>query len=281
MVLEERRKYFPGIVGAIPLLLLVIFFSLLVPFCISLFSIRLDQKILMGTTNSFAFGITIFIGFLLTKRKVSEVFRMDPPKLMESLSFIITAVGLSILLSEGDNLFSLVYPKPQWIIDAFSGLFDGENILQSFFLLSVVAPVTEELLFRGILLDGFLRNYSVRKAFLLSAILFGIIHLNPWQFVSASVIGVYLAWILYRTNSIFQTILVHGVFNGIPLVVLHVLKLEIIGYTTLTEFGKTQPLQPIWLDLLGLLITGFGLSLTLIFFQKRKNEKQAEISYAD
>ncbi|TGK02577.1 CPBP family intramembrane metalloprotease [Leptospira langatensis] len=279
--MEERKKHFPGVAGTIPLLLLVLVLSVLIPYSLSFLSVRLEQKILMGITNSFAFGIAILIGFKLSKRKASEVFRMDPPRPLESLSFILTAIGLSILLSEADNLFSLVYPKPRWIIDAFGGLFDGENMLQSFLLLSVVAPVTEELFFRGLLLDGFLRNYSVKTAFLLSALLFGAIHLNPWQFVSATMIGVYLAWILYHTNSIFQTILVHAVFNGIPLLVLHVLKLEIVGYTTISEFGRPQSLQPAWLDLLGLLITGFGLFSTLIFFRKRKSERSAEISYAD
>jgi membrane protease YdiL (CAAX protease family) len=47
------------------------------------------------------------------------------------------------------------------------------------FILVIMAPLTEETLCRGLILNGFLKNYSRRKAMIVSALLFALLHLNP------------------------------------------------------------------------------------------------------
>ncbi|PJZ48014.1 CPBP family intramembrane glutamic endopeptidase [Leptospira saintgironsiae] len=239
----------------------------------SVTKLNLDAKVITAIGNSLSFGFAIWIGLKISGKEYSEVLRFRSPKVLESLSFAITAIGFSFLLSEVDNLFSMLVPKPDFIINLFQGLFDGENIFLSAILLSVVAPLTEELMFRGVILDRFLKHFSVSSSFLLSSFLFGLIHLNPWQFIGSSILGIYMAWVVYKTDSIWNSIIVHAVFNGIPLIVLHGLQLEIPGFSAPIA-GKIQVLQPVWLDLLGLLITCFGLSLTFFLFRSR-NEKTA------
>ncbi|GBF37234.1 CPBP family intramembrane glutamic endopeptidase [Leptospira johnsonii] len=234
---------------------------------------NLDAKLIAAIGNSASFGLAIWVGLKISKKEYAEVLRFRSPKVLEALSFGITAIGFSILLSEVDNLFSMLVPKPDFIINLFQGLFDGENIFLSVILLSVVAPITEELMFRGVILDRLLKTFSVISSFLLSSLLFGLIHLNPWQFIGSSILGIYMAWVVYKTDSIWNSILIHAVFNGIPLIVLHGLQLEIPGFSAPIS-GKIQILQPLWLDLLGLLITCFGLSFTFFLFKDR-NEKTA------
>ena len=50
----------------------------------------------------------------------------------------------------------------------------------------IVAPLTEELLFRGVILRGLLLHYSAPKAVIASSLMFGLVHLNPWQAVRCS-----------------------------------------------------------------------------------------------
>ncbi len=275
-----KKKIFPGIPGAILLVLFVLLVSFLIATALSQVSIssdkNTDQKIIMGLTNTIAFGFAIVLAYLLTKRKFTEVFRLKPPVTIETISFIITAIGMSILLSELDNVFSLLLPKPKILLEIFGNIFAGDDVWTTAILLTVIAPITEELLFRGVIFDGFIRNYSVEVTFLVSAFLFGAIHLNPWQFISAFIIGIYMAWIIYKTDSIFQSIIIHAIFNGIPVFVLYFLKLEIVGYTTQPEFGEAQPLQPVWLDLLGILITSFGLVSTVYLFRKRSKSESLQ-----
>lgn len=61
----------------------------------------------------------------------------------------------------------------------------------------LLAPVLEEIVFRGIMLDGFPKRYSPTKATLWSALFFGLIHLNPVQSVGAFMLGISLGWLHY------------------------------------------------------------------------------------
>ncbi|MEI1276712.1 type II CAAX endopeptidase family protein [Leptospira venezuelensis] len=271
-----QNKNYPFL-GALGLCFLVLIagFGIGIVFAIlqSVTKLDLDPKVITAIGNSASFGLAIWVGLKISKKEYSEVLRLNPLRPLETISFAITAIGFSFLLSEVDNLFSMLVPKPDFIINLFQGLFDGENIFLSAILLSVVAPLTEELMFRGVILDRFLKHYSVISSFLLSSLLFGLIHLNPWQFIGSSILGIYMAWVVYKTDSIWNSIIIHAVFNGIPLIVLNGLKLEIPGFSAPIA-GKIQVLQPLWLDLLGLLITCFGLSFTFFLF-RRRNEKTA------
>jgi uncharacterized protein len=73
-----------------------------------------------------------------------------------------------------------------------------------FSLLAIViaAPILEELIFRGIILHGLLKRYSPFHAILLSSVLFGIVHLNPWQFITGLFIGCFAGWVYYRISCI-------------------------------------------------------------------------------
>ena len=82
-----------------------------------------------------------------------------------------------------------------------------------FIALVIAAPILEELVFRGIMLDGLLRIYSPTKAIVVSSLLFGVIHLNPVQFVGGALVGGFMGWVYFHTRSVLATILIHASFN--------------------------------------------------------------------
>lgn len=90
----------------------------------------------------------------------------------------------------------------------------GEVVLRGSFFLSVVvtviiAPVTEELIMRGLVYRR-LRDYiGVRGAIVGSAVLFGIFHGNMLQFIYASLLGLVLAWFMEYFHTILAPILLH------------------------------------------------------------------------
>lgn len=106
-----------------------------------------------------------------------------------------------------------LYPPPDWIEEIMNQFVETTNIW-AFLSLVVAAPLFEELIFRGILLDGFLRQYSVRTSILWSAFFFGLYHLNPWQFVTAMAIGIFIGWIYHRTRSLLPCMAIHAFANG-------------------------------------------------------------------
>lgn len=90
------------------------------------------------------------------------------------------------------------------------------NPFQSFafaFGAVLVGPIIEELIFRGIILKGFLGRYTPIKAIVFSAIMFGLVHAQLILIPQATLIGLFLGWIYYKTNSVGTTIILHSTAN--------------------------------------------------------------------
>lgn len=81
--------------------------------------------------------------------------------------------------------------------------------------LVIVAPIAEEVFFRGVVFNAWLRESGRRAAYIGSSVLFGVIHLNLVAFVPIVVLGLILAWVYERTRNLVAPIVVHAVFNGI------------------------------------------------------------------
>lgn len=76
----------------------------------------------------------------------------------------------------------------------------------------ILAPVTEELLFRGFLMKT-LSKVSIRFGIVVSALLFGLMHGNISQFILGFLVGMFLGKIDVRHNSLMPSILVHAAIN--------------------------------------------------------------------
>ena len=85
-----------------------------------------------------------------------------------------------------------------------------------YFAVGLLAPVCEELVFRGAILRALL-HWTPRHwgAIAISALLFALIHANPAQMPHAFIIGLLLGWLYYRTDSIVPGIVYHWINNSI------------------------------------------------------------------
>jgi membrane protease YdiL (CAAX protease family) len=96
----------------------------------------------------------------------------------------------------------------------------GPELLALVLLAVVVAPVTEELLYRGLLQTVLLRALGRRRRWLVivaASLPFAVIHLSAvtaWMLPSLFVFGLVLGWLYERTGSLWPPILVHAGFNA-------------------------------------------------------------------
>jgi membrane protease YdiL (CAAX protease family) len=89
-----------------------------------------------------------------------------------------------------------------------------------YFAVGLLAPISEELVFRGAILRALLRWTSRHwVAIAISAVLFALIHANPAQMPHAFLIGLLLGWLYYRTDSIVPGIVYHWVNNSVAYVI--------------------------------------------------------------
>ncbi len=81
--------------------------------------------------------------------------------------------------------------------------------------LTVIVPVTEEVLFRGFLFKGLATKMSWPIAAVISSILFGLAHLQLNVGIDTFVFGMVASWLVVRTNSVVPAILLHVIKNAL------------------------------------------------------------------
>lgn len=84
--------------------------------------------------------------------------------------------------------------------------------------IGILAPIAEEVVFRGAILRRLLSMFDKKHHWIpiiLSAVIFGAVHLNIPQFVHATVIGLILGWMYYRTDSIIPGVVFHWINNSV------------------------------------------------------------------
>jgi len=109
-------------------------------------------------------------------------------------------------------------PMPDSVQKFFENMIKKDII--SIIQLTIAAPVMEEILCRGIILKGLLKNYAPQKAILISALFFAAIHLNPWQAIPAFFGGLFLGWVFYKTRSVIPGMIIHATINSTASVML-------------------------------------------------------------
>ena len=87
-------------------------------------------------------------------------------------------------------------------------------------IIALLPAVVEEFIFRGLIFNGYKRRNPF-MAILLSAALFGLIHMNINQFSYAFAIGVIFGFMAYATGSLLPSILSHFIINGTSVVISH------------------------------------------------------------
>lgn len=80
--------------------------------------------------------------------------------------------------------------------------------------ISLLAPLLEEVLFRGAIQGYMMRRYTPWTGIICAALTFGIFHMNPAQSVYATLIGIIFGWIYYRTGNLLSVIVGHVLNNS-------------------------------------------------------------------
>ena len=148
-------------------------------------------------------------------------------------------IGLSIPLIVAGMLFinlcSEFLGLPDLMQDTFLGM--SRNVF-GIISITIMAPLVEELLFRGAI-----QGYMLRKgmkplhAILIASAIFGIVHMNPIQIPFAFAIGLIFGWLYYRTGSVIPGIVGHFINNSIACIQMATLTEEEFNTKTIEWLG--------------------------------------------
>lgn len=90
-----------------------------------------------------------------------------------------------------------------------------QPLVVTLLLLAVLPAVAEELLFRGLILQGFRGSLGPTRAVIASAVAFGVFHLDPHRFFPQFIFGLILGFAALRTGSIYAAIIAHALHNAV------------------------------------------------------------------
>ncbi len=220
-------------------------------------------------SNIIPFLWIIFMAYFWSRNE-KESFQFNFNLTWNLLPFIILLMLSVMMLSSYTTTF--IPHDSGWLkelYDIFESLF--KELMNSKWALivstCVFAPFFEEILFRGILLKGLINTSKNEKqvwlAILFTSFMFGLIHMNPWQFIAAMISGIALGYVYYRTKSLGNVIFMHALNNGVSVYIL--LKYE--------EMEPAELQYPEAYNLLFLL--GYLFFMYLIYFFTRKNAKRS------
>lgn len=150
--------------------------------------------------------ITVFAGFALRKSYSLESNRF-PVGIAVIGSLLMIPLHIAI-----DPVVAL-FPVPESLKNILEGIYD--NPVAIIATVAIAAPLLEEILFRGIILHGLLKNYKAGISIAFSSLLFALIHGNMAQGLGAFLMGLFMGWLYWKTRSLYLPILLHFVNNSI------------------------------------------------------------------
>ena len=164
-------------------------------------------------TNLIALAIFILI-FVISKKSFLKKINISLPHKSSYLPTIaigssgqyVTALVLGMILTILPEKWIEEFNKTNEMVESASGFL-------AFFAVVILAPIFEEILCRGLILNTLRKAMPKWVAIVLSSAIFGIIHGNPIQFIYATALGILLGWLYTKYDSILIPMLCHLVFN--------------------------------------------------------------------
>ena len=203
---------------------------LVVDFIFSLISVLLSSNGKLSVIES-SYFINIRINISFLSLFLMLLFHYRKKNILSKYIFNIEDIGLMTIIKTfiisypimmmGAYISKIIFTLLELLGVTFvfdPEIFSSDNMTSIATIVStcLVAPILEECIFRGIVLN-ILRKYGDKFAIITSALLFALIHGNIFQFSTAFTVGLWLGYLFIKTKSLTLTILMHGLSNSLAL----------------------------------------------------------------
>ena len=231
-VFSAHAWYVPGVGGMFVLLLLVLAGALLGNLSTIIFAAVAGAEESMEYSMLISYPL-IFIPAMMyvavqsrNRSMDSEGFALDSSHFAPLGGFsaaLLVMLGTFAAAFATDAISSAMPPMPEWLESLMQNMTGGE-LWVDFLLVSIMAPLFEEWLCRGMVLRGLLNSGKVKPlwAIVISAVFFAVIHMNPWQAIPAFILGALFGYVYYKTGSLRLTMLMHFTNNTLALAAGHI-----------------------------------------------------------
>ena len=225
-----------------------------------------DIKLMLLISHVITFIFPAIIYLIITKQSIKDVLKLNKLYFKDSLLIILLAFVCQPIMT----FFSLIsqFFFENEIGNFVTGIVDSPYIIL-ILLISVLPAITEEITIRGVVLSGY-EDKNIYLACSITGLLFGIMHLDPQQFLYAAVLGFVLALVVRITNSIFASALIHFLINGTSITLQKLLSLipestSVMEQATEVSLRSLAASEKIFMAIFyGLIALAFGIAAYFI-----------------
>ena len=165
-----------------------------------------------------AMAVTILVGRSTLRQKIFGAWKRPKwtaPGFAKCLVLLFGIAGVGELIATGlESLCKAIDLKTNTPNVSLTGNRMTDAVLLAY--LCVLGPILEETLFRGMILQS-LRPWGDRLAIIVSAVLFGLAHLNLYQGLPAVLLGLLFGFVTVKTGSIVPSAIMHILYNSLTM----------------------------------------------------------------
>ena len=178
-----------------------------------------DNHILAMVLSQGLLFIPMLIFYLNKKKLVKETIRFKPIDLKTCVLIIVLTYSLMPIMTF-INMLSMTVVKNK-ISETITNVVSKESILIAVICVAIIPAFVEELLCRGLIYNTYV-EVNIKKAVLLSGLMFGLLHCNFNQFAYAFFMGVVFALVVEATDTTLSTIMMHFIINANSLILSYI-----------------------------------------------------------
>lgn len=211
-MINQNEKVRRPILSSNLFFLAILLISIIVPIVLSPFlyvTLGLSQPVALITAHFIMFVLPAIIYILITKQSFKEVLRLNKISRKEVLlSFVLAFLAQPVMM-----FFS--YIASFFVNNDVAAMLDNLSktpLWLMVLMIGVTPAISEEITIRGIVLSGY-KFKSKHIGAVMSGLMFGILHLNPHQFLYAFAMGVIFAYVVTAANSLIPAMIAHFTIN--------------------------------------------------------------------
>ncbi len=215
----------------------------------------LENQTAIILTANILLLLVLFLFFKIRKKNFCSEIQLQKCGIGSIIAGVLFGMGLSTLVSFVINLI----PFSDEMVGSFNesySLIGTGNIIITYLSVALVAPIAEEILFRGLIFTRLKKGMHFSVAIIISSLLFALAHGDLIWMIPTFFLGASSAWIFEKTKSLLPSIALH-LFNNI----LAVLTISI-----------TQ--MPVWISLMILLLSPLAVIISAVYLIKYQKTVQ-------
>lgn len=167
-----------------------------------------SEDVLLSTVLADLMFVVVVIAIIkITNQNIKERLKLNTVTLKNIGVIIIVSLVLNVVFQSIQFLFPEAM-RNELMLEVNESFYELKNVL-SFITIVIVAPLAEEILFRGLILGVLEKAFNTHIAIILQAILFGIIHGNIIWAIIAFLSAVYYGYLVKKYDSIFTSVIGH------------------------------------------------------------------------